>query len=503
MRRVVETTFVTLAACALAACGATPTDVPDASRTDAPAPPDAGVDAPPAACNEIRSPEVTITALPAHAAGNIDTCGADLLAPASCAVTDAPYGVQSAGDDEVIALTELTPGTDYVARLVAAADLSFYVVTGCSGTTGPSAQQCLLYEDATTTGPEVGHFVAPQSEVWIVIDYYASTPPSDGSWSMDVYPSQCNSDAQCGGTTPACLDGRCVGCSSSFDCPTAAKPVCNGQTHACVAGSGGCTGDDPPPIENGDDGPAGARPLVPDATGHTQTVGHVCNTPSTELDFFSFDVTQPGEDWEATLYWSTSADLQMSIYDATGRLMGLSYWEEPEDIVLTYLPVGTYYVAIAQNAQQSVTQATPYTLRTTRVTDACLSASDCAIEYRNQIYRGDCNGGACIPLQGSGALPLGAACDSVSDCRAGSSCASFYFTANADVRDVCGAYCNRDSDCATAMGPGFVCTTYLPQNFCVEACTTDAQCPVSTTTVPTAGPWARLRCDRASGGHCE
>jgi hypothetical protein len=502
MRRVVEATFVTLFVCTLFACSGQAPDVPDASMTDAAPSPDAGVDAPPAACGEITSPEVTIGALPAHASGNIDSCGADLVAPAQCAVTNAPFGVQTAGDDEVVAVTNLTPGTDYVVSLNAAADLSFYVVTGCAGPTGPTSEQCLLFQDATTSGPEVGHFVAPQPDVWIVVDYYASTPPSDGSWSMDVYPSQCTSDTQCGGTTPSCLDGRCVGCSSSFDCTSPAKPVCNTQTHACVPGSSGCTGDDPMPPENGDDGPAGARVLTPDATGHTQTVGHVCNTPSTEADFFSFDVTTPGEDWEMTLYWSTSADLQMSVYDATGRVMGLSYWEEPEDVTLTFLPVGTYYVSITQNAQQSVTAATPYTLRTTRVTDACQTSADCAVEYRNQIYRGDCEAGACIPLQGGGALPLGAACDSVSDCASGSSCASFFFTANADTRDVCGAYCNHDADCAS-MGAGYVCTTYLPQNFCVQACTADAQCPVATTSVPQTGPWARLRCDRTDGGHCE
>src|SRR5579862_6047936 len=153
MRRVVEATFVTVA-CALAACGGTALDNPDASPGGSDAsPPDGGVvDGPYAACNEITSPEITLTALPAHASGNIDSCGADLVAPASCAVTNAPFGVQTAGDDEVVAVTGLTAGTDYVVNLNGASDLSFYVVTGCSTATGPSSQECLLYEDATTSG---------------------------------------------------------------------------------------------------------------------------------------------------------------------------------------------------------------------------------------------------------------------------------------------------------------------------------------------------------------
>jgi hypothetical protein len=504
MRRAVYTTFVAVFAVggtlAAAACGGTTTAVPDAPSGDAPAPPDAGGDAMPLACAELTSPELTITALPTHVSGDLASTGADLIAPPQCATDDDPFGEQTAGNDEVIAVDGLTPGTDYVVRLVGSADLSFYVITGCSVPTGPANRDCLLYEDKTTSGAEVGHFVAPDAPVWIVVDYYASQPPTDGTWSLDVYASQCTSDAQCGGTTPSCLDGRCVGCSSSFDCADPAKPVCDTSTHVCGAGTGGCTGDDSMPPENGDDGPAGARVLVPDAQGRTTTTGHICNTPSSERDYFAFTVAQPGDDWEVQLSWSTTADLDLAVYDHDGATMGLSYYETPEDILLTYLPGGTYYVAVSQYAQQPVAQSTAYTLRTARAGDACASSADCAAEYRNQIYRGDCSGGACVPIAGGGALAPGDACDRVSDCATGSSCASFFFTANADTRDVCGTYCTHDSDCS-GMGAGFVCTTYLQQNFCVEKCTADAQCPVSVSTAPSTPPWARLRCDKPTG-HC-
>ncbi len=500
MRRAGYTTIVALMTAAVAACGGTTADTPDAQASDAPTSPDAGGDAMPASCTELSSPELTITAVPAHISGDISTTGADLIAPPMCATDDDPFGEQTAGNDEVISVQGLTPGTDYVVRLVGAADLSFYVITGCSLPSGPANRDCLLYEDKTTSGAEVGHFVAPDAPVWIVVDYYASQPPADGTWSMDVYASQCTGDAQCGGTTPSCLDGRCVGCSSSFDCDNPAKPVCDTSTHVCGPGTSGCTGDDPMPPENGDDGPAGARVLTPDAQGFTTTTGHICNTPASERDYFAFTVAQPGDDWEVQLSWSTTADLDLEVYDAQGKTMGLSYYEQPEDIVLTYLPAGTYYVAVSQSAQQSISASTAYTLRTARVADACQSTADCASIYRNQIYRGDCTGGACAPIAGNGTFAPGTACDSVSDCAPGSSCASFFFTANADARDVCGTYCTRDSDCA-AMGAGFVCTTYLSQNFCVEKCTADQECPVSVTTVPTTPPWYRLRCDKTSG-HC-
>src|SRR5256885_1174005 len=82
-------------------------------------------------------------------------------------------------------------------------------------------------------GAEVGPFIAPDGAAWLVIDYYATEPPADGTWSVDVYPSGCTSDAQCDGTTPSCLDGRCVGCSTSFDCTDPSKSVCNSSTHTC------------------------------------------------------------------------------------------------------------------------------------------------------------------------------------------------------------------------------------------------------------------------------
>ncbi len=498
MKRSVSLVLALAAATSIAACGGTRAGMPDAGVGDAPPSPDGGPDAMPSACAEVTAPELTVTALPTHLAGDLTDAGADLTAPSACAVSDAPFGVQSAGDDEVIALTSLTPGVDYVVRLVASADLSFYVITGCSSPTGPASRECMLYEDATTTGAEVGHFVAPDGPVWLVLDYYASQPPSDGSWTLDVYPSQCTSDAQCGGTTPSCLDGRCVGCSSSFDCTDPNKPVCNTGSHVCGAGPDSCTGDDAPPIENRDDGPAGARVLVPDGQGQASLNGHICSAPPTELDYVAFTVTQPGDDWELQLDWASSADLDLAILDAKGQTMGLSYYDHPEDVVLTYLPAGTYYAAISQFSQQPITASTAYTLRTARVADACTGAADCAAEYRNQIYRGDCAGGACRAIDGGSALGTGAACDSVSDCASGSSCSSFFFTANADTRDVCGPYCAHDSDCG-ALGPGFVCTTYLQQNFCVAKCTNDAQCPVSVSTVPQTPPWARLSCDRSSG----
>ncbi len=485
-------------ALALAACGGG-TATPGDAGLDGPVAPDApSSDASPALCPALADPDVSGSMLPLHATGDLASAHADLHAPTSCGDVDAPYGIQSAGPDQVVRIAGLVVGVEYVVRVDAVADISFYVMTGCTGGEGPTSAECPLFVDATTTGPETDRFVATATTAWLAIDYYASQPPTNGAWTLDVYRAQCTADPDCSGATPACLDGRCVQCETSFDCPSPTAPSCESATHLCKPGPGTCTNDDGPPAEQADDGPAGARALITTAQGDALATGHICNAPASERDFFAFTVTHPGDDWAVILDWPSGADLDLAIYDAHGEPMGLSYYEHPESIELTYLPAGTYYASVQLFASQPQTSAVAYALYAHRTTDACASVADCAAVYRNQLYRGVCAGGACTRLDGGGAVAPGGACDSVSDCATGASCSSFYFVADADTRAVCGSYCDGDSDCA-GLGAGFVCTTYLAQNFCVQRCTADDQCPTAINTAPQVPPWARLSCDPGSG----
>ena len=129
-----------------------------------------------------------------------------------------------------------------------------------------------------------------------------------------------------------------------------------------------------------------------------------------------------------------------------------------------------------------------------------MTAADCAAEYDNQVFRGNCDAGACVSIDGAAAVPETGACDSQSDCAAGLDCPSFYFVAGADTREVCARTCMNDGDC-TALGANYVCTTYLQANFCVQKCTSDLQCPTAVGTPPSFGPWYRLSCSVATG-HC-
>jgi hypothetical protein len=454
--------------------------------------PDAPVDTLPVfpACREFAG---VARSLPAHVTSSLSA--ADLQSP-QCASVDAPYGIESAGPDSVVAVDGLVPGAAYRIRLRSPADLAFYVATGCSTMQGPSADECPLFVDAVGSGgDEVGRFVATDDRAYVVVDYYASAMPANQTFTLDVYAEGCTTDAACSGATPVCSEGRCVACADSFDCGDTALPRCDTATNTCAAGIDTCTTEDA--AEPTDDGPSGAYAFVTDGSGDASTSSEICSSPRGEVDYYSFQVTTVGEVWDLTLSWTGTRDLDLEVYDATGAEVGLSYWEQPETMRLTYLPIGTYYIAVTDFAQTATPIA--YSIAVHRETGAgCTTRDDCADDYRNQVFRGDCVAGACVPLTGNGATASGGACDSVSDCASGLSCPSFYFTEDADTRDVCTQTCTDDAGCS-AMGTDYVCTSFLITNVCVQKCTTDDQCPVDPDSKPLAGPWYRLHCQTTTG----
>ncbi len=466
--------------------------MPDAGtdpQPDATIEPDAGY----SACEEFAAPALMISELPAAIAGELAGAGADLAAPATCDQVDAPFGIESAGADRVYALLGLAPGVEYVVRLDSTDDLAFYVVTGCGGAAGPTSGQCALFVDAVVDEAEVGRFVADADRAYVVVDYYAAGEPPAGDFTLEVYAVACQASATCGGVAPVCQDFRCVGCASDFDCGSADVPLCDEPAHTCVAGYGACTGDDA--AESGDDGPAGATVLTPG----TPIDAAICNSPSAERDFFRFHVTDPGEHWTIGVTWSAAVDLDLEIYDDAGTMMGRSYYEQPERVALTYLPAGDYYAEVDYFASATTNVSVPYTITATRVTgDTCATAADCAGEWRNQIFRGACVGGACEPIDGDGAVASGGRCDSASDCGVDASCASFFFVADADTRMVCGDFCDTTTDCA-ALGSDYLCTDYLVDNFCVQKCTSSDQCPTIPQQTPATPPWTRFTCQTSTG----
>ena len=299
---------------------------------------------------------------------------------------------------------------------------------------------------------------------------------------------------------PYTLTLRRTECTNDFQCLVAGAPVCSGSG-VCGAGPALCVGDDAADNGAGDDGPAAARELTGAVGVATTLTGSVCSSPASEADFYKVTVAN-GQGMTVQLSWTgPTIDLDPVVYDATGATLGFSFYLNPENVALTYLPAGTYYIKVSNFAQTASTTSTAYTITATRTAaQTCATSADCAAEYSTQLYRGQCvtATGTCqfIP-PGMGAA--GAACDSGNDCTS-NRCSYIPFDADAQ-HSKCTMTCTTSADCAgLGTTPAFTCTSGLQTNFCVPGCTTDLQCGANTGSamVDTGLPWNYLTCTAAT-----
>lgn len=316
-----------------------------------------------------------------------------------------------------------------------------------------------------------------------------ATIPAAGDYFIEVYQYE---PADSAPATAYALTLSLPECETSFECTTSGEPICS--VGECVAGPAQCTDDD---AAEPDDGPAGARDLTPAAVGMTATLtGKICNTPSSESDWYRVTTTAPGEGLVANLSWATGPDLDVYIYDGTGRLLGTSFWLNPEIVTVTHLPAGTYYLGVYR-AGTATAPAYDYTLAVTRtLVQTCTTSADCAATYKTQLYRGACNTGVCefIP---AGTRADGVACDSADDCMSGD-CS--YIAFEADAQDsVCTRTCASNADCSSITGT--VCSTGFSTNVCLPSCTTDLECGanVNSSMLDSGEPWNYFTCTTASG----
>jgi len=339
-----------------------------------------------------------------------------------------------------------------------------------------------------TTGTAVGLGIdsgaGPEAEV---VDLAA------GTYYIEVYQYQPDTAT----ATPYTLTLSLPECDSSFDCGDAALPVCN--TGQCVAGTAQCTGDDTADDgAGGDDGPAAARDLTGPVGTPVVLTGNLCNTPSSEADWYKVTVAATeGVVFDLGFGSGNGEDLDIAVFDGSNRLYGVSFWLNPEVVTLSHLAAGTYYVRLLRFDGPSAT-AIPYTITATRTAaTACVTRADCASVYSTQLYRGSCNAGACefIP---SGTAADGAPCDSFDDCNSGD-CSYIAFESDAD-KSVCTHSCTSSTECAS-LGTGFACTTGFTTNVCLPGCAQDLECGanVNSSALDSGQPWNYFTCTASTG----
>ena len=298
-----------------------------------------------------------------------------------------------------------------------------------------------------------------------------------------------------GATSVAAAQGDGVAqggaCATSFDCTTAAAPACSGGT--CVAGPALCTGDDAGDVGSGDDGPAVARAL-----GETPVNAAICNQPASEADFYRFPVTD-GSRLEFELDWSGTADLDLRVFDASGRLYGMSLHTRPELVDLRVIAPGDYLVEVRRRGAPPIAAAVPYTLTATQHPFGvfCKIDADCQGFFSaTSLYRSDCLGLACA-FRPADTLPAGAPCDSDANCASGR--CSYTLFQTSPQASVCTATCVVDADCAAVPGAP-ICSSGRAPNVCLPACAVDTACGADpATTSPDPGePWDYYSCTVAA-----
>lgn len=308
--------------------------------------------------------------------------------------------------------------------------------------------------------------------------------------------SECGEDSQCAskGDKKTCDTDSytCAVCNTDFECSTAEKPKCVADedgVKSCGAANG-CTGDDE--REPGDDGIAGATELSDD----TEISGKICDADD-ESDYFKFNaadadgvtITVVAEDPKQSIY--------LYAYDAKGARLGIALHGSTDEMKLTYLAAGTYYVQVkVLGGEMPAPAAKGYTIKLARTTGTkCATVADCAAEFSHQFFRGECDTatGACKTITAQKTKKAGEVCNSNENCESGS-CAGTNFSKNQDKLSVCAADCEDDKGAADdSKCAGGVCGLLL---VCTAQCTVDEDCPVNgLTATPAAGKaWAYVPC---------
>ncbi len=183
-----------------------------------------------------------------------------------------------------------------------------------------------------------------------------------------------NADCTADPSKTTCSYGSCVECTTSFECKTAAKPVCGDGT--CVASTAECSGDD---AYEENDGPTQASSI----TLATKVSAGICEgTSGDEIDYYLVNTTEVGR-LTVAIAWTDDVSIGLRVVDSTGASAGGygSQWSSTSDSWLyASAPAGRYYVVVSTYDTMSVgngTAAVPYDFTVNSTPPECATDPDC------------------------------------------------------------------------------------------------------------------------------
>ena len=295
-----------------------------------------------------------------------------------------------------------------------------------------------LATSATAESPEAFSYEAQQDGRYLI--YVQSFDRAEGLYDIDVARS----------------------CRDASDCGEGA--VCSYLEQACVPDVPADCGDD---VSEPNNGPGQATEIAFGSDGFGFAAGGaVCDGDD---DYFALTLEEAGT-LRAELQWNDPANLDLFLFDSTGRLVGQSAAEggSTEFINGAFLPAGDYFAVVTVTASPAGGNSF-YDLTFSRDAGVCTTDADCGSVGGRQL----CEDGACVSYEPETLGEAGADCDDSGDCVEGLGC---YTGVGGFGDNYCTQTCQSDFDCEF-FGVSGQCLFTGTIAVCAGACESDADCP--------------------------
>ena len=250
----------------------------------------------------------------------------------------------------------------------------------------------------------------------------------------------CETDLDCP-RLYACIDGgRCdlVDCALDEDCDDGQRCLRSEQQNR-----GLCTSVEIPLCREDDeletnDTQSEASPI----DGNYE--GLICDLND---DWFSFEVAEDGTELTASVSFDEGTDIDVYIFDAAGNTVGAGTDGDanPERAEAPYLSAGTYAVRVNQFPGQR-DRVTEYSLSISTEPQACTVEGEECLDVVPLRTICDEESGACVQLEGDGAIELGEVCDSADDCTEDAEFC-WVFEPASEGNNICTHRCAGQVDC--------------------------------------------------------